>query len=94
MCCCRRYKGLQNKTRLGYTCQKWSSQSPHKHVIGLTGPGQPFEQAPATGVDTTLLRRVGSRNETFDEYGLYQTETFAALYPPPPLSSIAASFAS
>lgn len=25
------YTGCQQKTRLGKTCQKWNSQSPHKH---------------------------------------------------------------
>ena len=25
------YRGCQNKTRTGKTCQKWTSQSPHRH---------------------------------------------------------------
>lgn len=29
----RKYRGTMATTELGYTCQKWSSQSPHQHTL-------------------------------------------------------------
>ncbi|KAL8438432.1 hypothetical protein ACSSS7_000175 [Eimeria intestinalis] len=42
------YEGCQTKTRLGKTCQKWNSQSPHKHPY-LNKENHNFCRAPDGG---------------------------------------------
>ena len=59
----KEYMGTISHTYLGYTCQRWSQQNPHKHTIGASGEDFPdkniirahnYCRYPVTSTNTTL----------------------------------------
>lgn len=58
------YEGSQSKTKLGYTCQEWSSQSPHRH-------GYTDDKYPGKGLDHNYCRNPA---EKYSETWCYTTD--------------------
>ena len=58
------YRGCQDKTKTGKTCQKWTSQSPHRH-------SRTNENYPNTGVGTTTDDHNYCRNPDNEPLGIW-----------------------